>query len=201
MDPWWIAVNILVKLNYLFWSKLDLIVLPCLSHHPQKMFILLWLHIALHTIAEELLYPDWRWFFDECWWICYFVWWIEQLGKHFSHVRWYFNHKYLRWKVIQVVISKCHWHASCSWSSCVGCKIVAGDCVPSCQSGKCHKVERFKVEYFQEGVLNIMHVTSPTTKFYMPNHNNSLDIIFKQKLKKGFVHLPCYFVFHNKGAE
>jgi hypothetical protein len=35
----------------------------------------------------------------------------------------------------------------------------------------------------------------------MPSHNNSLFIIFKQKLKKSFAYLPSYFTFHNKGAE
>jgi len=186
MDPWQIAVNVLVKVNFLFLSKLDLILLPRPNHHPQKMLLCLWLHIALHKTAEELLYPDWRWFFEECWRICYFMWWIAQLGKQLSHVRWYFNLKYLRWIVVQVVISKCHWHTSCSQSSCVGCKTVAGDYVPSYQSGKCHKVKCFKVEHFQEGVQNLMRVSSPTTKSHMPSHNNSLVIIFKQKAKEKF---------------
>lgn len=145
------------------------------------MMLWLWLHIALHKIAEELLYPDWRWFFEECWRI-YFVWWIAQL----NHIRWYFNLKYLRWRVVQVVISKCHWHISCSHLSCVGCKIVAGDYVPSYQSGKCHTVKSFKVEYFQAGVQNLMCVSIPTTKFYMPSHNNSLVNIVSQKAKEKF---------------
>ena len=85
-----------------------------------------------------------------------------------------------------MVIPICHWHISCSHSSCVSCKIVAGGYVPSYQSGKCHKVIRFKVEYFPEGVQNLMCVSSPTTKFYMPSCNNSLVIIFKQKAKEKF---------------
>jgi hypothetical protein len=185
MDPWRIAVNVLVKVNFLFLSKLDLIVLPHPNHHLQKILLWLWLHIALHKIAEELLYPDWRWFFEECWRI-YFVWWIAQLGKQLSHVRWYFNLKYMSWGVVQVVISKCHWHISCNHSSCVGCKIVAGDYVPSYQSRKWLEVKCFKVECFQEGVQNLMRVSSPTTTFYMPSHNNSLVIIFKQKAKEKF---------------
>ena len=150
------------------------------------MLLWLWLHIALHKKVEELLYPDWRWFFEECWRICYFVWWIAQLGKQLSHVRWYFNLKYLRWRVVQVVISKSHWHRSCNHSSCVGCKIVAGDYVPSYHSRKCHKVKCFKVEYFQEGVQNLMCVSSPITKFYMPSLNNSLVIVLKHKAKEKF---------------
>jgi hypothetical protein len=133
------------------------------------LLLCLWLHIALHKITEELLYPDWGWFLDDCWRICYIVWWIAQLGKQLSHVRWYFNLKYLRWRVVLLVISSFDWHISGSQSQCVGCKIVAGEYVASYQNGKCHKVKCFKIEYFQVGVQILMHVSC------QPSHYQILD--------------------------
>jgi hypothetical protein len=61
-----------------------------------------------------------------------------------------------------------------------------GDKVPVYQSRRCHKVECFNVEYFQEGVQNLMCVNSPTTKCFVSSLNNSLVIIFKQKAKEKF---------------
>lgn len=181
MDPWEIALNVLVKVNFLFLSKLDLIVLPCPSHHSQKNVDVV---VASHCIAQHsrravvsrLEVILWRMLKNLL--FCMMDSTVRQTVKSGDIL--------ILSTVVQVVISKCHWHISCSHSSWVGCKNVAGDCVRSYQSGKCHKVKCFKIEYFQEGVQNLLCVSSPTTTFYMPSDNNLLVIMLKQKAKEKF---------------
>jgi hypothetical protein len=172
-----------------------LIVLPCPSHHLQKMLLWLWLHIALHKVAEELLYPGWRWFFEEFAILCdgyqrranssvmsgdilILSTWDEELSKWLSP-------NAIGTHIMQPIIT---------------CRLQI------CFRRLCPKLPEwemsnaFKVEYFQEGVQDLMHVSSPTTKFYMPSYNNSLVIMFKQKAKRKVLHI-CHLILHSTIKE